>query len=410
MTIINLQPKNYFSLIYIVVLTMIIIPVFTMDINAQDEWNILYVNSYHEGYKWSDDIKSSIIGDLSTFNIDYKLHIEYLDTLQIDNENIKQYFEYHKINFNLKYASRNIDIIITSDDAAFNFINEYCSDIFKDVPIIFCGLNNFSDEKIANVSNPITGVTESLDIGNTLKNILNIHPKTKRIHYIVDNTITGQNINNNIMSQIKNIESEIEFIKVDKKNMSQIEDYVANLVEDDIVLYAIYYYDNEGEYFDYKEGIRRISKNSSVPIYGLWNFHLGYGILGGQLLDGTSQGSMAVNKAVSYMKGTPISDIPIENGTLYQMKFDYNQMMKFGIPIDVLPNNADIINYSKANQYNLLIIHSYEEGFKWTDNINSGIHEVLNNSDKKINTYIETLDLKCFSDSNYLNLCSEILK
>ena len=84
---------------------------------ASETPHILILHSYHRGYKWTDDISSgirSVLGDAK-----YALHFEYMDTKRYEGE---EYFElFHKL-LAYKYRAIKPDIIISSDDNAFNFI------------------------------------------------------------------------------------------------------------------------------------------------------------------------------------------------------------------------------------------------------------------------------------------------
>ena len=74
-------------------------------------------------------------------NINIK--IEYMDTKRINNETyLKKLVDLYKY----KYGDGKIDLIISSDNAAFDFLINNKKKIFPDVnvPVVFCGVNNFN--------------------------------------------------------------------------------------------------------------------------------------------------------------------------------------------------------------------------------------------------------------------------
>ncbi len=56
----------------------------------------------------------------------------------------------------------------------------------------------------------------------------------------------------------------------------------------------------------------------------------------------------------------------------------------------------------------ILYINSYHRGYIWSDGIEQGLRERLNNSGRKIDVYVEFMDTKRFPDLSYLPLLAEV--
>ncbi len=52
-----------------------------------------------------------------------------------------------------------------------------------------------------------------------------------------------------------------------------------------------------------------IAEQSTVPIYGLWEFYLGEGLTGGKLMSGHSQGNSAGQIVLSLLNGQQVGEI-----------------------------------------------------------------------------------------------------
>ena len=61
---------------------------------------------------------------------------------------------------------------------------------FAGVPLVFCGVNDFKDERIAGRS-AVTGVVEDFDIKGTIELILSLHRQPTHLVVISDSTETG---------------------------------------------------------------------------------------------------------------------------------------------------------------------------------------------------------------------------
>lgn len=402
--------KNYLgTILFIVVLSMIsnitVINATNFD-EEQDEKLVLYINSYHQGYKWSDDIEETIRAKFATVRRNIEVESVYLDTQRISDTNPTKYYEALSKAIEVQFAGREIDLIMTSDDAAFEFVEKYLGFIDAGIPMLFCGINEL--EKIQyDIGRDMGGIVEFLDIKSTIDLITQLHPSVENIYYISDATLTGANIEKELLKQSEELLGDLNLIKLDGENLASIEDKVKNLGKDSAILYTIYFYDNEDKYYEYDHAIQSISEVSPVPIYGLWEFTLGHGIVGGKLLSGIEQGETIAEQALSYFENEnyEFTSIIDNNNTL---EFDYEQLLKFDIVIDDLPDEVDIVNYSTIPKKNVLVIHSYSQGFQWTDRMMDGITESLREYSDNYEIYTEYMDLKRIDTPVYIYEYNEL--
>ncbi len=375
---------------------------------TEKTFNVLYINSYHEGYKWSDDIKNTIEAEFSISKHEIIINKEYLDTQRKAYDNIEKYYSDFADVLKHKYGETDFDAIITSDDAAYNFVRGYCDFLPQEVPLFFCGLNNYKPSM--NKENRIeVGITEYIDIKGTIEIIKKLSPKAKNIHYIVDHTLTGQKIEAKLLEEVEKYGDEFNFIEVTGKNINEIKSYVSKIPENDVILGTIFFCDNEGQYFPYDVGFNLIAESAKVPFYGLWEFHLGTGILGGSLIDGGYQGQEVANMVIAYFDSGEIEKIESILENTNSVRFDYNSMKKHAILSQNLPKNSEVINYSDIKKKNILLIHSYNNGFQWTDSIDEGLLEVIDEKGIKHEIYREYLDLKRQDNTIYLNVLGSIV-
>jgi len=103
--------------------------------DSYDGEKILYIDSYHEGYSWSDGITRGVTSTLDNKGIDLKIHR--LDTKRNTDEAFKM---------NAAVKARQIidefnpDVVIVSDDNAFKYlVMKYYKDAA--LPFTYCGLN-----------------------------------------------------------------------------------------------------------------------------------------------------------------------------------------------------------------------------------------------------------------------------
>ncbi|MDD4600691.1 MAG: ABC transporter substrate binding protein [Negativicutes bacterium] len=367
--------------------------------------SILVLNSYHKDYKWSDNIVEGITASFAPNARNIDLQVEYMDTHRIsDNNYIYQLFETYKYKFN----GKKFDAIIASDDPAFDFLLKYHDQLFPNTPIVFCGVNYFTESMLVD-QNLITGVVEGQDIKSTLDIALKLHPNTKNIYVINDNTMTGNSIGKTLQEAIPLFKDRVNFISLEEYDMEQIKEKVAHLPSDSLVLFLIFFQDVSGHKFSYADSISQISASSTVPIYGVWDFSLGDGIVGGMLSSGYYQGELAANLAQRILRGEKPSDIPIIKESPNHYMFDSIQMKRFNIKPSDLPQESIIINDTYSGKKQVLVLNSYHSGMTWTDNVIAGIKSILN-ANTNTDVYYEFMDTKQNSGPEYIPKLYEIYK
>ncbi len=333
------------------------------------------------------------------------LQVEYMDTHRIsDNNYIHQLYETYRY----KFQQKKFDVIIASDDPAFAFLLKYHDQLFPNTPIVFCGVNYFDDSMLAGQS-LFTGVVEGQDIKATLDIALTLHPTTKNIYVINDNTMTGISIGKTLQETIPLFKDQLSFISLEGHDMNEIKEKVAHLPSDSLILFLIFFQDISGHKFSYDESISEISTSSNVPIYGVWDFSLGNGLTGGMLTSGYYQGELAAQLAQRILQGESPSAIPIVKNSPNHYMFDSNELKRFNLKPSELPQESIIINDTFSGKKQVLVLNSYNSGMTWTDNLVGGIKSALSkNTDVAL--YYEFMDTKQNTGPEYMQKLYEIYK
>jgi hypothetical protein len=208
---------------YRIMLFMLVIGFFCFGHNVQaatitETKTVLFLNSYHAGYKWSDDIYDGIKSALNTGDQPINLQVEYMDTQRsTDSQYLESLFE----TYQYKFKNRRYDLIIAADDTALAFLLDYGETLFPGTPVVFCGVNYFQPEML-NQHALFTGVIEGFDIGATLDVARSLHPDTETIYYLVDDTKTGQAIMLEFSELIPRYSDQVNFVRLDGASLDEI--------------------------------------------------------------------------------------------------------------------------------------------------------------------------------------------
>lgn len=312
---------------------------------------ILVLHSYSQGYAWTASEMKGIQEIFEKEYPDLEVVVEYMDWKNYPTpENLQVFLTLLRY----KYQKRSFDIVITTDNVAFDFARNYREQLFPKSYLIFAGVNNFQDSMIA-AHKRITGVVEAVDYIRTIDSMLEIHPKTKRIAVVLDSTEISLELLKELRALFPRWKDKVQFKVLHDLPIEEVQKEVSLLKEGDLLLNTNFIIDAEGKNFSQRQAIRFINKHSKVPAYGLWEIQLGFGIVGGWLLDGRIQGQVAAELAIKALNG---ENPPVVKVSPSRFVLDYNQLNRFRIPIEMIPPQAELINLPKSifNKYRSEII------------------------------------------------------
>jgi hypothetical protein len=107
----------------------------TSDLPAYEGKKILYINSYHKCYEWSNSIRATITETLVDTGVELNIH--HMDTKRNTDE---PFIKHAALEVKAVTEEWNPDVVITSDDNAFKYLVMPCySD--SDLPFVHCVIN-----------------------------------------------------------------------------------------------------------------------------------------------------------------------------------------------------------------------------------------------------------------------------
>lgn len=314
-----------------------------MQTSNKNKKHILVIHSYHQSFVWTDSISNGIKSVLTPLEGEIETFYEYLDSKRFVDPIFIESFEEK---YELLCSKITCDAIIVSDNNALNFAIRNRERFFKNIPIVFCGVNNYSPELLKGES-LVTGIAEYAAIDSTLMLMNRLHPKRK-ILIINDRTVTGLANKAIIMKALPELEKKMLIEYSDSSSMNAILEKVKGLSNDWMIYLAPFTMDAEGNYYSFNDVVRLVSNASSVPIYGSWDFYLGKGIVGGYITSGFMQGELAGKLALSIVKGANTNLIPVHDKSAVSIKVDHSQLIKYDIKEHRLPVGTIIFNREKT--------------------------------------------------------------
>ncbi|MGY0375145.1 ABC transporter substrate binding protein [Clostridium sp. JNZ J1-5] len=325
---------------FFIFIAFYLILVINLDINvkASEHKKVLILNSYDQGFKWTKDIENgieSVLGSSENINLYY----EFMDTKNVNNP---QYIEILYRNYSEKYKNIKFDAIICSDNDALKFMVNYDDELFNDAPVVFCGVNDFNSSMLQGETN-FTGVVEQIDVKGTIESIFKLQPDRKDIIIVGDNSTTGK-INEEIAKKvIEEFKDKAKFYYYKDISAKQLKEKVKDIEKSAAILTIGHLRGEDGSLIRL-ENTRIVLSDIKVPIYVTWDFILGNGIMGGKLVDGYTQGRIAAELVNKVLNGESVQNIPVIADCPTKYVFNYNELLKYDINLNDIPQNYNIIN------------------------------------------------------------------
>jgi len=305
--------------------------------------NILYLNSYHRGYSWSDNIEKGFLEHLKSVDQKSNVYIEYLDTKRFPDFN---YAEQLATILKDKHSGIFYNVIVVSDNAAFDFAVKYRDQIFPNTPIVFSGYNLFRLGVLQGISN-VTGLNEEANFVGTIEMALQVHPKTKQLVFLTSDFYPGDKRQQDILEQdlLPSYRHRFQITQLKNLHLKDIEQRLSSLPKDALVFIFGNPIDaRQGNFIGIEEFHRRAAAASTVPAYAFWDFILNTGMMGGKIILGEEQGQMMAKLMLKILEGVSPDQIPVIMETPTTKVFDFNAMQRFKISEEDLPEGSVIIN------------------------------------------------------------------
>lgn len=302
--------------------------------------SVLLLNSYDQNMNWVKGITRGVLDTLSQTEPSISVRIENMDTKRISSS---EYYEEY-VNYLLaKYKDVSFSVILVSDNDAYDFLRKYHDKIFPNVPVVFCGVNNFQPQQIADLDY-FTGVEEIVSFKETVHLISTYHPETTEIFVINDYLSAGRAWTETIKRDAQDLKGEIKIRFSDDVPIKQLQEEIKSLQKNAIVLLGVYYSDNLGYSTTYEAIGEELAKVSKVPVYCLAEFNMNQYVVGGIVVNGYSDGSTIASAALKIMGGVSPHTIPVNSTGSNRGIFNYPRLQQYGIDEQQLPPNSMVIN------------------------------------------------------------------
>lgn len=242
-----------------------------------------------------------------------------------------------------RYGHRSPDMIITMFPDALEFVLEDCRDILPDVPILALAMPAAFD--VPQTDRRIITQSTRLDYAGTLEIALKLFPGTERVYLASGADQVDKGLEAQARDVLRQWETPLEIISLSHLAFEDILATLSSAPSGSLVLAMSFTHDATGQNFTAPIVAQRLSQVSKAPIFGIFGHQLGYGIVGGSLMEYERLGNHAGQLVLDILGGIHASKImPATLDISPVPKFDWLQLRRWNLSEAALPEGSIVIN------------------------------------------------------------------
>jgi len=289
---------------------------------------ILLVDSYHEGYEWSDGTVRGFLNKIKDSGVQYR--IVRMDTKRHPDEAFKQAAG---LKVKAVIDEYKPDVVVAADDNAFKYV---VVGHYKNValPFVFCGVN----WEVASYGAPFANTTGILEVASIpeLVTMLKEYAKGTRIGFLAADNET-QRKEAEAYKQFLNIATTQIFVK----NFSDWKKEYLGLQQAVDILLVGNYSGMEG--WDNDAAKVFVEENTRIPTGTIYEFVAPYAMVGLAKV-AEEHGEWAGEAALKILKGTTPSAIPVASSQKGKLFVNLRIANRLGVAVNpALLKQAEII-------------------------------------------------------------------
>lgn len=309
---------------------------------AKEQWNVLVIHSYHTNFPSYELIETGLSNAIKGKNI--KLDVHYMDSKRFSGKTNIDNFK-ASLSYKINASKTSYDVILSTDDNALNFVINNKEELFRDIPLVFMGVNDQKKSTILSQYTDIKGIMEHTPLEENVNLIQFIHPEMNKLTVIVDSTTSGQADLFTLKNKIKKSSEFLQILDLSYLTWEEISEKISVLnTERDPILLLSAYKDSNGNILSFKDSLAFIVKNTKAPIYHPYKHGIGQGAIGGIILSHEVQGFIAGRLILKTLNIDNINLPNIIRNAPTTAWFDFLQLQKHNIAAEKLPLNTLYIN------------------------------------------------------------------
>jgi signal transduction histidine kinase len=304
-----------------------------MEPAAANPRHVLMVHAFGHPYSPWSDMAGSFRAELvkkSPEPID--LYEVALDTARVQDAHEESPFvEYIRA----LLSGHQLDLMVPVGAPAAFFMQRHRPELFPTTPMLIVGAD-LRRIPGANLTERDTGVLLGLDLPAYLDNILRLRPETTEVAVVVGNSPVERYWTSELRRDFEPFADRVNLTWFNDLTFDEMLMRAAAMPPQSAIFYFLLSEDAAGVTYSQDRALEKFREVAAAPIFGMGDYELGRGIVGGPLMQTQALGQQAVDVALRILKGAP-GGINSPSVLFGAPMYDWRELRRWGISEARLP-------------------------------------------------------------------------
>jgi signal transduction histidine kinase len=305
---------------------------------AAEPRRVLILHAFGHAYSPWSDMAASFREELvkkSQEPIDF--YEVSLDTARVqDSQDEGPFVEYIRA----VLSGRKLDLIVPVGAPAAFFLQRHRQAIFPTTPMMIVGADVRRISGTPRAANDVT-VLLDLDLPAYLRNILQLRPETTDIAVVVGNSPVERYWTSELRRDFQRFADRVNIIWLNDLTFDEMLNHAAAMPPQSAIFWFLLSEDAAGVPYSQDRALEMMREVSAAPIFGMGDFELGRGIVGGPLMQTSALGRQAAEVGLRILRGeTRGGSIELPNVTFGAPMYDWRELQRWNISEARLPADS----------------------------------------------------------------------
>jgi len=243
-------------------------------------------------------------------------------------------------------AGRKLDLIVPVGAPAAFFVQRHRSQLFPTTPMLIVGAD-LRRIPGATLTDNDTSVLLDLDLPAYLKNILRLLPETTDIAVVVGNSPVERYWTSELRRDFQPLADRVNITWFNDLTFGEMQAHAAAMPPKSAIFWFLLSEDAAGVTYSQDRALETMREVTTVPIFGMGDYELGRGIVGGPLMQTQALGAQGADVALRILKGEPPGSIHAPPVAFGPSIYDARELRRWGISEAALPPDS-IVQFREA--------------------------------------------------------------
>jgi signal transduction histidine kinase len=254
------------------------------------------------------------------------------------------------------FAGKPLDLVVSIGGPAARFAQRYRPRLFPSTPMLIASVDQRLLETAALTDND-AAVAVRLDPAAVIENMLQVLPSTTSVVVVFGNSPPERFWVEEFRRELSAFNGRVNWVWFNQLSFAQMRQRVAALPPRSAILYAELSVDADGVPHEGERALADLHAVANVPIFGLFDYQLGRGIVGGPLISVQEQSQKTARVAVRILQGEAPATMRIPPMGPARPVYDWRELKRWGINENRLPSGS-VVQFRQPTiwqQYRLYI-------------------------------------------------------